>query len=199
MRILNSVIGSIVALAVTACTTMDGSMGNGVQAGASAGENIVTVGGADMYPNRTIVENAMNSPIHTTLVKAVQAAGLVDTLNSAGPFTVFAPTDNAFAKVPSARLNELMTPARKAQLTDALTYHVVPGRITLADIMARISAGGGTATYQTVAGENLNFTMRDNVIRIDGIGGSMSSITQADVTQSNGVIHVVDTVLLPIM
>ncbi len=187
------------SLATAGCMTMDDGMDGPMSTSASASGDVVLVGGAEMYPNRTIVQNAVNSPIHTTLVKAVQAAGLVDTLNSAGPFTVFAPTDSAFGKVPSDTLDSLMQPAMKAQLSRVLTYHVVPGRITAADIMAKINAGGGIATYQTVAGENLTFTMRDNVIRIDGMGGSKSSVTQVNVMQSNGVIHVVDSVLLPTM
>lgn len=187
------------SMALAGCSTMDnGAMDDGMATTMSS-DGVVKVGGADMFANRTIVANAVNSPIHTTLVKAVKAAGLVDTLNSPGPFTVFAPTDNAFSKVPSATLNSLMQPTMKAQLTKVLTYHVVPGRITAADLMAKIRAGNGTATYTTVEGENLTFTMRGNMVHIMGMGGSMANVTQADVMQSNGVIHVVDGVLLPSM
>lgn len=187
----------LAALALAGCSTMmDEGMNNGAMASA---ESVVQVGGADMFANRTIVQNAVNSPIHTTLVKAVQAAGLVDTLNSAGPFTVFAPTDAAFAKVPSATVNSLMMPSNKAALSKVLTYHVVPGRITAADIMAKIRAGGGTATYTSVEGEPLTFSMMGNMVMLRGMGGSMAHVTQADVMQSNGVIHVVDGVLLPSM
>ena len=186
------------ALAMAACTTMDDGMGTSSSASASA-DSVVQVGGADMFANRTIVQNAMNSPIHTTLVKAVVAAGLVDTLSGPGPFTVFAPTDDAFAKVPSATLNSLMQPDMKPALTKVLTYHVVPGRITAADIAAKIRAGGGTATYTTVEGESLTFSMMGSKVMLRGMGGSMAHVTQADVMQSNGVIHVVDGVLLPSM
>lgn len=193
----------LVTLGLVACTTMndDMAMNDGMSSNTTmaSADTVVQVGGADMFANRTIVQNAVNSPIHTTLVKAVQAAGLVDTLNSAGPFTVFAPTDDAFAKVPAATVNSLMQPANKAQLTKVLTYHVVPGRITAADIASKIRAGGGTATYTTVEGEPLTFSMMGSRVMIRGMGGSMAHVTQADVMQSNGVIHVVDGVLLPSM
>ncbi|TMM48891.1 fasciclin domain-containing protein [Qipengyuania marisflavi] len=162
-------------------------------------DDVAYVDGAAMYSNKTIVANAVNSPIHTTLVKAVTAAGLVDTLNSAGPFTVFAPTDEAFSRVPSATLNSLMMPSMKSDLAKVLTYHVVPGRITAADIMAKIKAGGGTAMYKTVAGENLTFHMQGGSVMIMGMNNSSAYVTQADVMQSNGVIHVVNGVLLPSM
>lgn len=157
----------------------------------------VTVGGAAMYPNKTIVENAVNSPIHRTLVAAVQAAGLVDTLNSAGPFTVFAPTDEAFGRVPEATRNFLMQPANRATLTKVLTYHVVAGRVSAADLIAQIRAGNGTATLTTVEGETLTATLDGNRVKLTGKGGSSAYVTQADVGQSNGVIHVVDGVLTP--
>lgn len=191
----------LATLALAACTTMDDGMDDGMSSNTTmaSSDTVVQVGGADMFANRTIVQNAVNSPIHTTLVKAVQAAGLVDTLNGTGPFTVFAPTDTAFSKVPAATLNSLMQPANKAQLTKVLTYHVVPGRITAADIASKIRAGGGTATYTTVEGEPLTFSMMGNRVMLRGMGGSMAHVTQADVMQSNGVIHVVDGVLLPSM
>ncbi|WP_296677836.1 fasciclin domain-containing protein [Novosphingobium sp.] len=177
---------------------MDTMADSSKSASASASETAY-VGGAAMYPNRTIVQNAVESPIHTTLVKAVQAAGLVDTLNSAGPFTVFAPTDEAFGRVPSATVNTLLMPENKAALTKVLTYHVVPGRITAADIVAKIKAGGGKATFTTVEGETLTFHMDGSAVMIMGMGGSSAYVTQADVMQSNGVIHVVNGVLLPSM
>ena len=186
------------SLALMGCTTMDGSMDDGMSTTASS-SGMVQVGGADMFANRTIVQNAMNSPIHTTLVKAVQAAGLVDTLNSAGPFTVFAPTDEAFGRVPSATVNSLMMPSMKADLAKVLTYHVVPGRITAADIAAKIRVGNGTAMYTTVEGETLSFMMQNGAVMIMGKGGSSAYVTQADVMQSNGVIHVVNGVLMPSM
>ncbi len=189
---------ALATIALAGCTTMD-TMDDGMATTASARTDVAYVGGAAMYPNQTIVANAVNSPIHTTLVKAVTAAGLVDTLNGPGPFTVFAPTDAAFAKVPAATLNSLMMPANKAALTKVLTYHVVPGRITAADIAARIRAGNGTATYTTVEGEPLRFSMMNGTVMLMGMGGSMAHVNQADVMQSNGVIHVVDGVLLPSM
>jgi uncharacterized surface protein with fasciclin (FAS1) repeats len=157
----------------------------------------VTVGGAAMYPNRTIVQNAANSPIHTTLVAAVTAVGLVDTLSGAGPFTVFAPTNAAFAKLPAGTVDTLLQPANRAQLQAVLTYHVVAGRVTAADLMRRIRAGGGSARLTTVQGGTLTARMQGrNVILVDGRGGR-ARVTQADVMQSNGVIHVTDAVSLP--
>ncbi len=194
MKILLTGLLASAALTLGACQTMDDD-----RMDASASAEVTTVGGATMYPNRTIVANAVNSPIHRTLVAAVTQAGLVDTLNSAGPFTVFAPTDEAFGRVPLATRTALMTDAMKPALTKVLTYHVVPGRITAADIMARIRAGGGRATYTTVAGEALTFTMMGDRVMIRGMGGSSAHVTQANVMQSNGVIHVIDGVLLPTM
>ena len=155
------------------------------------------VGGADMYPTKTIVENAVNSPIHKTLVAAVKAAGLVDTLNSAGPFTVFAPTDDAFAKLPAGTVDTLVKPENKAQLTSILTYHVVPGKISSKDLDKMIKDGGGKATATTVNGETLTFTGSGKHITITDAKGGTAKITTADVFQSNGVIHVIDTVLMP--
>lgn len=160
---------------------------------------VVKVGGAAMYPTKTIVENAINSPIHTTLVSAVKAADLVDTLTGPGPFTVFAPTNAAFAKVPAATVASLMEPANKAALTKVLTYHVVPGRVTATDLAAQIKAGGGTATITTVEGEPLTFKMKGGKVALMGMGGSSAVVTQSNVMQSNGVIHVVDGMLLPSM
>ena len=155
------------------------------------------VGGAAMYPSKTIVANAVNSPIHKTLVAAVKAAGLVDTLNSPGPFTVFAPTDDAFAKLPAVTVETLVKPENKDTLVKILTYHVVPGRITSKELMRMIRKGGGKATLKTVQGEDLTASMSgDKIILTDAKGGT-STITTADVMQSNGVIHVVDTVLMP--
>lgn len=195
MKILLTGLMASAALTLGACQTMN----DDAMMAEPASADVVTVGGAAMYPNRTIVANAVNSPIHRTLVAAVQQAGLVDTLNSAGPFTVFAPTDEAFGRVPAATRTALMTDAMKPALTKVLTYHVVPGRITAADIAARIRSGGGTATYTTVEGEALTFTMMGGQVMIRGMGGSSAHVTQADVMQSNGVIHVIDGVLLPSM
>jgi uncharacterized surface protein with fasciclin (FAS1) repeats len=163
---------------------------------ASAQKN-PTVGGAAMYPTKTIVENAVNSPIHKTLVAAVKAGGLVDTLNSKGPFTVFAPTDDAFGKLPAGTVDTLVKPENKDTLVKILTYHVVPGRISSKEIAKDIKKGGGTATLKTVQGEPLTFTMSGSNIVITDAKGGMATVTTADVFQSNGVIHVIDSVLMP--
>ncbi|MGI8705041.1 MAG: fasciclin domain-containing protein [Sphingomicrobium sp.] len=159
--------------------------------------DISNVGGAAMYPAKTIVENAVNSPEHTTLVAAVKAAGLVDTLSSPGPFTVFAPTNMAFGKLPAGTVDTLVLPQNQTMLQSVLTYHVVPGRITAADLMRMIASGGGHARLTTAQGGILTARMMgDRIMLIDSKGG-MSHVTQGDVMQSNGVIHVVDTVLMP--
>jgi uncharacterized surface protein with fasciclin (FAS1) repeats len=158
----------------------------------------VIVGGMEMYPSKNIVENAVNSADHTTLVAAVQAAGLVDTLASAGPFTVFAPVNAAFAELPAGTVETLLKPENKATLTAVLTYHVVAGKVSAADVVAAIKAGGGKATLATVQGGMLTATMNGpmNVVVTDENGNSANIVTY-DVMQSNGVIHVVDAVLLP--
>jgi uncharacterized surface protein with fasciclin (FAS1) repeats len=157
----------------------------------------VMVGGAAMLPTKDIIDNAVNSKDHTTLVAAVKAAGLVDTLKSKGPFTVFAPTNAAFAKLPAGTVETLLKPASKAQLASVLTYHVVFGKLSAADIVAAIKAGGGKTMVTTVQGEKLAVSMMgERVMLTDGKGG-MSHVTIADVNQLNGVIHVVDAVLLP--
>ena len=159
--------------------------------------NVPMVGGAAMYPSKDIVDNAVNSKDHTTLVAAVKAAGLVDTLKGPGPFTVFAPTNAAFDKLPSGTVDTLLKPENKDQLTKVLTYHVVPGRITSHKLAAMIQKGGGQATFKTVAGGTLTALMNgENVVIKDEKDGT-ATVTQADVMQKNGVIHVVDAVLLP--
>lgn len=155
------------------------------------------VGGAAMYPTKTIVENAVNSKDHTTLVAAVKAAGLVETLSGPGPFTVFAPTDAAFAKLPEGTVATLVKPENKATLTSILTYHVVAGKMTAADVAAAIKAGGGKATLTTVNGGTLTASMMGDRIMLTDAKGGMSHVTIGNVMQSNGVIHVVDGVLLP--
>jgi len=155
------------------------------------------VGGAAMYPTKTIVENAVNSKDHTTLVAAVKAAGLVDTLSGPGPFTVFAPTNAAFAKLPAGTVDTLVKPENKATLTNILTYHVVAGTMTSKQIAAAIKAGGGKATLTTVQGEPLTASMMGNTLMLTDAKGGTSHVTIKDVMQSNGVIHVVDTVLMP--
>lgn len=157
----------------------------------------VMVGGAAMYPTKTIVENAVNSKVHTTLVAAVKAAGLVDTLQSAGPFTVFAPTNAAFAKLPAGTVETLVRPENKGTLTTILTYHVIAGRMTSRDIVAAIRRGKGRAMLTTVQGHRLTATMHGKRLMLTDAKGGHSMVTIANVMQSNGVIHVVDTVLMP--
>ena len=156
------------------------------------------VGGVAMMSNMNIVQNASKAPNLTTLVKAVQAADLVSTLQGAGPFTVFAPTNDAFDRAPAGFVSGLMMPANKSVLQKVLTYHVVPGRITAADLVKRINAGGGTAMIATVEGENLTFKLGPNGnVMVMGMGGSNGYVTTADVMQSNGIVHVVNGVLAP--
>jgi uncharacterized surface protein with fasciclin (FAS1) repeats len=162
-----------------------------------AKEMTVTVGGAPMFPSKNIIQNAVNSKDHTTLVAAVKAADLVDTLSGKGPFTVFAPTNEAFAKLPAGTVDTLLKPENKGQLTQVLTYHVVPGRITANDLMEMVKKAGGKAMLKTVEGEELTVEMKDGAIWIWDAKGDAAKITIKNVMQSNGVIHVIDTVLLP--
>ncbi len=155
------------------------------------------VGGKEMFPTKNIVENAVNSADHTTLVAAVKAAGLVDTLTSAGPFTVFAPTNDAFAKLPAGTVDSLLKPENKPALTKVLTYHVVAGKMSSVEIRKAIRMGGGKAMLKTVAGGDLTAMLDGNSIVLTDEKGGMSRVTQANVMQSNGVIHVVDSVMLP--
>jgi len=155
------------------------------------------VGGAAMYSTKTIVQNALNSRDHTTLVAAVKAAGLVDTLNSKGPFTVFAPTNAAFAKLPAGTVETLVKPENKDTLTKILTYHVVSGRITAGQIAAMAAHHHGTATLTTVEGGKLMFKKRGKGFQVIDAKGGKARITIANVMQSNGVIHVIDSVLMP--
>ena len=189
-------IAGAAALVLSGCATMNDDMG-GSSAMAASADAVPTVGGAPMYPTKNIVENAVNSADHTTLVAAVKAAGLVDTLSGPGPFTVFAPTNDAFAKLPAGTVETLVKPENKAMLTSILTYHVVPGRTTAADLMAAIRAGGGSARLTTVQGGTLTASMMgDRIMLVDAKGG-MAHVTQANVMQSNGVIHVTDSISLP--
>jgi uncharacterized surface protein with fasciclin (FAS1) repeats len=155
------------------------------------------VGGSKMFPTKNIVENAVNSKDHTTLVAAVKAAGLVDTLEGPGPFTVFAPTNEAFAKLPAGTVDTLLKPENKEMLTKILTYHVVPGRLSVDDLKKQIKAGNGTATLKTASGGTLTATMMDGHVVIHDEKGDSAMITVKNVFQSNGVIQVVDTVLQP--
>jgi uncharacterized surface protein with fasciclin (FAS1) repeats len=164
---------------------------------AAQDNNLPMVGGAAMYPSKNIVENAMNSKDHTTLVAAVKAAGLVDTLEGPGPFTVFAPTNAAFDKLPAGTVDNLLKPDHQDQLKKVLAYHVVPGRITSHKLASMIKNGGGKAELKTVEGETLTATMNGDDIVLKDQKGDTATVTQADVMQKNGVIHVIDTVLLP--
>ena len=162
-----------------------------------AQEMTVQVGGAPMYPSKNIVENAVNSKDHTTLVAAVKAAGLVETLEGAGPFTVFAPTNEAFNKLPAGTVETLVKPENKAKLTTILTYHVVSGKLDSKALMDMITAGNGTAELTTVQGGKLWVMMKGKHFILKDENGGMAKITIKDVYQSNGVIHVIDTVLMP--
>ena len=166
-------------------------------AGKAMHGHTVMVGGAPMYPSRNIIENAVNSKDHTTLVAAVKAAGLVDTLSGPGPFTVFAPTNAAFDALPAGTVDSLLQPQGKAALAKVLTYHVVPGRMTAHDLMAAVQRGGGKAMLATVEGEPLTVMQSGKTLWIVDARGNKARVTTGDVMQSNGVIHVVDKVLMP--
>lgn len=155
------------------------------------------VGGAEMSPTKNIIENAVNSKDHTTLVTAVKAAGLVETLSGPGPFTVFAPTNEAFAKLPAGTVDTLLKPENKDQLAKILTYHVVAGTVTAKELVQKIKAGGGKAMLTTVSGGTLTATTKGGKVMLTDEKGGMATVTIANVMQSNGVIHVVDSVLLP--
>jgi uncharacterized surface protein with fasciclin (FAS1) repeats len=186
------------ALFATAAVLAFGTMASVPAYAQQMSDKTVMVGGAPMYPSKNIIQNAVNSKDHTTLVAAVKAAGLVDTLEGPGPFTVFAPTNAAFAKLPDGTVATLLKPENKGTLTTVLTYHVVPGRMTAVSLMKAVKDGGGEAHLKTVAGEDL-------VVKQDGPGkltvtdakGDVANVTTADVLQSNGVIHVIDSVMLP--
>lgn len=165
--------------------------------GVAHAEKTVQVGGAAMYASKDIIDNAVNSKDHTTLVTAVKAADLVATLKGAGPFTVFAPTNAAFAKLPTGAVDSLLKPESKDKLAGVLTYHVVPGKMDSKAIAALIKKGNGTATLKTVAGGTLTASMMGSKLMLKDEKGGSAMVTIADVYQSNGVIHVVDTVLMP--
>jgi uncharacterized surface protein with fasciclin (FAS1) repeats len=188
-RILNAALAGLAAAAL--------SISMGAMGPAFAQEKTVTVGGAPMYPSKNIVQNAVNSKDHTTLVAAVKAAGLGDTLQSPGPFTVFAPTNEAFAKLPAGTVDTLLKPENKKTLTNVLTYHVVPGRLSAKDLMEKIKDGNGKAMLKTVEGAELTFEQKDGKLWIKDAKGDVAQVTIRNVMQSNGVIHVIDTVLLP--
>ncbi|MGO9703128.1 MAG: fasciclin domain-containing protein [Xanthobacteraceae bacterium] len=186
-----ALLAAAAALALTASVTAP-------LAAETMSEKTVNVGGAPMYPSKNIVQNAVNSKDHTTLVAAVKAAGLVDTLASPGPFTVFAPTNAAFAKLPAGTVDNLLKPENKDMLVKVLTYHVVPGRMTAVNLMKAVKDGEGAAKLKTVAGEEIWVKQAGpGKLTITDSKGDIAMVTIADVLQSNGVIHVIDTVLLP--
>ena len=160
-------------------------------------EQTVTVGGAPMYPSKNIIQNAVNSKDHTMLVAAVKAAGLVETLQGPGPFTVFAPTNAAFTKLPAGTVDSLLKPQMKEKLVAVLTYHVLPGRLTVKDLWEASNKGGGKAKFKTVEGEELTVEFKAQTLTIRDSKGHASKVTIQNVLQSNGVIHVIDNVLMP--
>ena len=186
------------AVALSACM---GGMHHSDSAMASSGMAAMhdnpMVGGAPMYASKDIIDNAVNSRDHTTLVAAVKAAGLVNPLKGPGPFSVFAPTNAAFDLLPAGTVGTLLKPENKATLTKVLTYHVVPGRLDSAALAEKIQAGGGTATLTTVQGEPLKVSMQGSSVIVTDTKGNVATVTTADVYQKNGVIHVVDKVLMP--
>ncbi|MDO9358900.1 MAG: fasciclin domain-containing protein [Polaromonas sp.] len=184
------IIAAGVAVLLSACA--GGMSGSGMSSGSS-----VMVGGAAMFPNKDIIDNAVNSKDHTTLVAAVKAAGLVDTLKSPGPFTVFAPTNAAFAALPAGTVDTLLKPENKATLTKVLTAHVVPGRLDAAALNQRVMAGNGRAMLTTASGDTLVVTSSGSNVMVTDEKGGTAMVTIANVYQSNGVIHVVNKVLVP--
>ena len=183
------------AVAPQDTTAMDPAMS--AEADASAQTENPMVGGAPMFADRDIVTNASTSQDHTTLVAAVQAAGLVDTLKGPGPFTVFAPTNAAFEKLPAGTVDGLLKPEMKDDLAKVLTYHVVSGNVDAAALTQQIQAGGGSAMLKTVQGEELTAKADGGKVTLTDAKGNVATVTTADVRQSNGVIHVIDTVLMP--
>jgi uncharacterized surface protein with fasciclin (FAS1) repeats len=194
---METIMSKRIALFATVAAIALGAMAS-MPVAAQMSEKTVTVGGAPMYPSKNIIQNAVNSKDHTTLVAAVKAAGLVETLEGAGPFTVFAPTNEAFAKLPPGTVESLLKPENKPTLVKILTYHVVPGRMTAAGLMKAIKAGEGMAKLKTVAGEDLIVKEAGpGKLTITDAKGDVAHVTIANVMQSNGVIHVIDAVLLP--
>jgi len=183
---------------LTAAAILALTAGAAAPVSAEMSEKTVNVGGAPMYPSKNIIQNAVNSKDHTTLVAAVKAAGLVNTLEGPGPFTVFAPTNAAFAKLPAGTVDTLLKPENKATLIKVLTYHVVPGRMTAVNLMKAVKDGEGEAKLKTVAGDWLIVKQAGpGKLSVTDAKGDVAMVTIPDVLQSNGVIHVVDTVLLP--
>jgi uncharacterized surface protein with fasciclin (FAS1) repeats len=186
---------SVILLAGVAAFAVNATFAGLVRS--AAGETTAMVGGAPMYPSKNIVQNAVNSKDHTTLVAAVKAAGLVQTLEGPGPFTVFAPTNDAFAKLPDGTVATLLKPENKQTLVNVLTYHVVSGRLTTKDLRERIKAGGGKAELKTVQGGTLTIEEKNGKFWVIDAKGDTAEITISNVMQSNGVIQVINTVMLP--
>lgn len=186
MKTRNFLTGAFFALTLLATTTTFAQK-----------EKTITVGGAPMYPSKNIIENAVNSKDHTTLVAAVKAAELVETLQGKGPFTVFAPTNEAFDKLPKGTVETLLKPENKKMLQTILTYHVIAGKMNSSDIAAAIKKGGGKATLKTVSGGTLTAWMKGSSLYLTDENGKSAKVTIADVNQSNGVIHVIDAVVTP--
>jgi len=184
------------ATLLSACAPMMNADKSGSMSGGMS-MNAPMVGGAPMYPDKDIIDNAVNSKDHTTLVAAVKAAGLVDTLKGPGPFTVFAPTNAAFAALPAGTVDTLLKPENKPALTKVLTYHVVAGKMDAASLSKAVMAGGGKATLKTVSGGTLTAMASGGNVTVMDESGGVANVTIGDVMQSNGVIHVVDKVLLP--
>jgi len=195
MKTLKLLKATLFALAVI--TSISGFSQDKMKKGKMMNEKTVMVGGAEMYPSKNIIENAVNSEDHTTLVAAVKAADLVETLSSEGPFTVFAPTNTAFAKLPEGTVNTLLMAENKKTLQSVLTYHVVAGKWNAKAILKMIKKGKGKAEIKTVSGGTITAWLKDKNVYITDENGNSAKVTIADVNQSNGVIHVIDTVLLP--
>ncbi len=192
-KFFTAVLFSMALVAGTTSTLAQGKM----MKSEKMNEKTVMVGGAAMYPSKNIIENAVNSKDHTTLVAAVKAAGLVETLQGKGPFTVFAPTNEAFEKLPKGTVETLLKPENKVELQTILTYHVLAGKHGASSIMKDIEKGNGKATYKTVSGGTLTAMMKGNKLLLMDENGGMAIVSIADVNQSNGVIHVIDSVVLP--
>ena len=197
-HLIKIISATAIAASLAACTTYgDASTHTMAKSGTMMKAEVPMVGGAAMLPSKTIVENASAAPNLTTLVSAVKQAELVETLSGPGPFTVFAPTNDAFAKLPSATVSSLMMDSNRADLQKVLTAHVVPGTISASDLMEAISTNGGSFSAETVSGDMLKFYVINGDVKIEDENGGLSTVTTADVFQSNGVVHVVNSVLVP--
>ncbi len=197
MKVNSLLIASAIVLAFNPIYARSKANKKSTQAAKPAAEVTVTVGGAEMYPSKDIIENAANSKDHTTLVAAVKAAGLVETLKGPGPFTVFAPANSAFEKLPKGKVKSLLKPSNKKKLTKILTYHVVAGKMTAADLVDAIKKGKSRAKLKTVSGGTLMAMMDGEKVILTDEKGNKSTVTTSDVMQKNGVIHVVDSVVMP--